>query len=311
MKAQRTRTIALVLLIVAPAFLLAGGTAYWAEKLERAAAQELLQHNAVQLAAGVDAELERTVSVLQALALSSELQRGDLRAFHELAARMVNADPHWQNVQLISPMGEHLTNSRLPFGVPLPPLNRPDLPMSAAVSRQPVVSDVEMAVVAQRMLTVVYVPVIQNETVAYVVAAAIEPPNWQGVLRSRLPPAVHAALLDRYSFVITNTYEADLARHAADDTRHALPPSAPGELTGDFKRMGVLGGKRLFTANQKAGFSGWTVVTFMPLEEAGFFHRHGWLLFAAGSLLLLAWGLAIGLTFARGRSTTAPPVDGA
>ena len=79
--------------------------------------------------------------------------------------------------------------------------------MRAAFTRQPVISDVEMAAVAKRMLTVVYVPVIRGDVVDHVIAAAIEPPNWKGVLRAKLPLQVEAVLLDRHAFVVTSTLD--------------------------------------------------------------------------------------------------------
>jgi hypothetical protein len=225
--------------------------------------------------------------------MADALQRGDLRAFHERATRAVAADPRWENVQLIATDGRQLVNARLPYGSPLPPLNRPELPLQAVYKREPVVSDVSMAVVAKRMLTAVYVPVLQEGQVRYVIAAAIEPPNWQSMLRSGLPPGVHAALLDRFSFVITTTYDVDPA--TIPSVAASTPPVAPGELSKDLARTEKSGFDQV--AMRKAGFSGWTVVTFMP-RDAPTPQRQQFLLLATVSLLLLACGLAIGLGFA-------------
>ena len=274
MKMHRlARRLAMALVVLVPA-VAAVAAVYWSSGQERAAAHKLLEQQASQLAAGVDAELNRTVAILKTLAVSTSLLKGDLEAFHGLATRVVAAERAWDNVQLISSTGEHLLNARLPYGAELPRLNRPDLPMRAAFLRQPVISDVEMAVVARRMLTAVYVPVVRDDPVRYVLAAAIEPPNWTGMLRSRLPPNMHAALLDRHSFVITSTFAVEDAARMTSSTDSSAPPSTPGELAHDLRRIGAPGAELFYAAEQRAPFSGWRVVTFMPRSEAGALHRH-------------------------------------
>lgn len=281
---------ALVLCVIVPAILLAAGILYGSAAQQRASTQAALQQKAEQLAGEVDAEVDRSVAALKVLAMSSTLQRGDLRGFHELASRTVRADPAWNNVQLVSITGEQLVNVRLPYGTPLPPLNRPELALQAVYRREPVVADVMLGVVAQRMLTPIYVPVFRDKEVAYVIVAAIEPPNWQSMLRSRIPSGMQAVLLDRYSFVITSTY--DVAPAGEPGAAKAwTPPTTPGELSGDLNRNG-----RIEVAQRKAAFSGWTVVTIMPENEHSAPQR--WLLLATASLLLLVCGLAVGLGFA-------------
>lgn len=287
-----TATAALIACALAVA-----GAVGWAVADERAAAQELLQDKAAQLAGEVDAELQRTVATLKALSVSAPLERDDLAGFHELATRVVESDPRWENVQLIGAKGEQLVNVRLPFGAVLPPLNRPDLPLRAALTRQPVVSDVALGAVAKRMLTAVYLPVLKDGAVKYVIAAAIEPPNWQKMLRSSLPPGVDAALLDRYAFVITNTYDA--APGTASPGLRSLLPTAPGDLTGNLSRFDP-NGDRPFHAARKADFSGWTVVTFMPQAAADARWRGRWAYLAGAALALLALGTGIGWLLARG-----------
>lgn len=280
----------LVLCVIAPAVALAAAILYGSAMQYRETLRHELQQSADLLAAEVDAELGRSVAALKVLAMSNTLQQGDLRGFYALATRTVRADPTWNNVQLVSIEGEQLVNVRLPFGTPLPPLNRPELPLQAVYKREPVVADLAMGVVAQRMLTPIYVPVFRGDEVVYVIAAAIEPPNWQSMLRSRLPAGVQAALLDRYSFVITTTYDVPPAAHGSASAASA-PPTLPGELSRDFESEGFME-----VAKQKSAFAGWTVVTMMPRDALAFPQQ--WLVLAILSLLLLACALAIGLGFA-------------
>lgn len=281
---------ALVLCVIAPAIVLAAGILYGSAAQHRASTQDALRLKAEQLVAEVDAELDRSVAALKVLAMSGTLQRGDLQGFHELATRTVRADPTWNNLQLISTGGEQLVNVRLPFGAALPLLNRPELALQAVYTREPVVADLALGVVAQRMLTPIYVPVFRAGDVAYVIAAAIEPPNWQSMLRARMPPGMHAVLLDRFSFVVTTTHDAAPAADPAA-ARVSVPATSPGELGGDFTSGG-----RAAVATQKSALSGWTVVTVMPPDERAIPQR--WLLISTVSLLLLVCALAVGLGFA-------------
>jgi hypothetical protein len=276
--------------VIVPAIVLAASILHVSAAQQRASAQDALQQKAEQLAAEVDAELERSVAALKVLAMSTVLQRGDLQGFHELATRTVRADPTWNNLQLVSNLGEQLVNVRLPFGTPLPPLNRPELAMQAVFTREPVVADVAMGVVAKRMLTPIYVPVFRDGAVVYVIVAAIEPPNWQSMLRSRMPPGMQAVLLDRYSFVITSTFDAVPAPDPGE-AQPWMPPTTPGELSGDFNQD-----ERVNVAQRKAGVSGWTVVTLMPPSEGA--ETQPWLVPATAALLMLVCGLAVGLGFA-------------
>jgi len=97
-------------------------------------------------------------------------------------------------------------------------------------------------------------------------------------------------LLDRYSFVVTTTYDVPAAANGSASAASA-PPALPGELSRDFEREGLTE-----VAKQKSTLSGWTVATFMPRDALAFPQR--WLALATVALLLLACALAIGLGFA-------------
>jgi hypothetical protein len=284
------RRFAFVALAVA-APMLAVGAAYWAAKEEEAAAQQVLRAAARHLAARIDSELERSIAVLNTIAASNVLQSGDLKGFHELARRIVAREPQFENVQLLGTRGEHLVNARLPYGAALPRLNRPDLPMRAAMLGQPVVSDAEMAVVAKRVLTAIYVPVIEDGNVTHVLGAAIEPPNWTEVLRSVLPMGVDALLLDRAHFVITSTTGVPQGATAA--SAQGEPAFAhPGDLLGDMKRMRSKTGDGFYVAEETSRIAGWKVLTVIPRNQAGLLHKHWASAFSITAAAVLAyWGL--------------------
>jgi hypothetical protein len=249
---------------------------------ERRQTQVMLDDNARQIANRVDAELQRTIDMLRVLAQSNALQRNDYAGFHEVASRVVASDPHWENIQVISVSGEQLLNARVPYGTALPPLNRPDLPLKAVYTREPVISDLARGVVSNRLLTPVYVPVQRDGKVAYVIVAAIEPPNWQFLLNSRLPQGVEVALLDRFSFLVANTFDA-AARGGALTT--AALPRAPGQLS-----AGVPPDSDALMATERSALAQWTVVAFMPDARSPTV-RLAWQLWCVAALVLLGAAL--------------------
>lgn len=284
------RRFALTVLALAPS-VLAVVAALWAVKEEEEAAQEVLHAAAKQLSVRVDSELERSIAVLNTMASSNVVRSGDLKSFHELARRIVAREPQFENVQLLGTKGEHLVNARLPYEAALPRLNHPELPMRAAMLGQPVVSDAEMAVVAKRVLTAIYVPVHKDGKVSHVIGAAIEPPNWTEVLRSVLPMDVDALLLDRSHFVITSTRV--LSHGATEGTMQAHPaPTRPGDLLGDIKGMRSRSGSAFYVAEDTSQVAGWKILTMIPRNEAGLLHKH-WAsaLAIMAAAMLVYWSL--------------------
>jgi len=64
----------------------------------------------------VDAELSSSVTTLEALATSQNLEAGDLAAFHREALRVLKSQPAWLAIIVASPQGEQLLHSNLPIG---------------------------------------------------------------------------------------------------------------------------------------------------------------------------------------------------
>lgn len=299
----RMHLLGLVLAAILPLVLFAAAVIATHARDERAALELRMTDKAAQVAAAVDAELRRSIAMLEVVGSTGSLQRGDLQAFHEFARRLVQAQPGWSNVQLMGPAGEHLVNPRLPYGTPLPPLRRPDLVVTAARSRQPLVSELVPAAVARGELTAVYVPVLQDGTTQYVVAAGIEPHNWQKVIESRMPPDLEAVLLDRNSLVIAST-AAQLRGRGDGVVKAGLLPSgrrvalAPDGDDGRVQRA-VVDGVEVYVATSRAPLSGWTVATMTPTQRVERPLRQSALGLAGGFAALLALGLLLATALAQ------------
>ena len=300
---MRTHLVLLIMAVLVPVILFSGVMMFVHAEQERSAMNRLLEHMAEEAAESVDSHLRQTVAGLQALGQSDALSNHDLPAFHTLARRLVKARD-WDDLQLLGPGGQQLVNAGLPFGTALAPLNRPELPIKAAASRQPLVSDMIKGVLSNGPLTVVYVPVVhRQEAVKYVIAVAIEPARWQKVIDDRMGGGrgMQTMLLDRHSRIISSTHQ-DGPEPMADGIENVSLDARASERAGRSAHVNTIYGQAAYVASRKANFSGWTVSTFVPVEAFDSPIRRSAMALVAGFLLLLMSGLSLAVLL--GRRTT-------
>lgn len=94
----------------------------------------------------LDREIASAIAMLQALAASSALGRGDLREFYAEAQRVNGQNEHWVTMTLVDPGGQQVVNLRVPFGSPLPRVVENVSTERVLATRAPVVSNVILAV---------------------------------------------------------------------------------------------------------------------------------------------------------------------
>lgn len=93
----------------------------WQQQRDRAL--DGLQEQARALRHAMDRELALDITVLNALAASRDIDRGNLADFHAVARRTAGVRPgSW--VILVDAGGQNLLNTALPYGAPLPNLRR-------------------------------------------------------------------------------------------------------------------------------------------------------------------------------------------
>ena len=310
--------ILLVMVVLVPMFIFSAVMIFMHAQQAHSSKSQLLQHMAAEAAERVDSHLRRTVAGLQALGQSDSLSSHDLRAFHALAGRIVKAE-HWDHIALLGASGEHFVNTRKPFGANLAALNRPDLPIKAAASRQLLVSDMTDSLTAladqgrapmneaagDRFLTVVYVPVVQRETVNYVIAVAIEPATWQKLIEDQMGKAggMEALLVDRESRVIASTYQNGAGPVAGGIKTVSLDASMDARASSSGQ-VHTIDGQKTYVAFHGTDLAGWTVVTFAPTEVFDSALRQTTMAMAGGFLLLLLCGAWLALMLGRRTSNS-------
>jgi len=126
-------------LLVVPAILFSAYLIQRSDAQQRESAQSRVVQIASELANDVSTEIERGIVILKVLALSAELERADLAAFHEHAKRALW--PLDNVILLVSEGGRQLVNTAVPFGTPLPDYADPEALNLVQKRREPYLTD--------------------------------------------------------------------------------------------------------------------------------------------------------------------------
>src|SRR4051812_813328 len=210
--------IALILLAVVPLVLISGVLIWRQSELQRDAFERSLLQTAHALSVAVDRQLNSYRVMLETLAESDSLARGDMPTFHRFSARAAQAHGA-VFVSLFDRDGRQVFNTLRPAGEPLPtpfkdpraqiegpnkpPVGDPSYLRLALETGQPNVSDLTYGLVAGRLIFVVNLPVVRDGRVRYVLNAAFAPDVMTRLLQEN--PAfrgVPAVIFDRKGFIV-------------------------------------------------------------------------------------------------------------
>ncbi len=145
---------------------------------QRLASERRLMYETQELAAAVDREVESIVRTLEALAVSDQLRRGQLRSFHDELVLVKQTQPNWATIQLHSEQGELLITAIREFDE-TPQRLQPFDPKSLArvlVTGKPAVGSIIRRSDLPKKDEVsfaVRVPVLVNSRVKYILSAVI------------------------------------------------------------------------------------------------------------------------------------------
>ncbi len=249
------------------------------------------------LSTAVDAELARSVSVLQGLAVSPSLDADDLRRYHEVMRRALATRADWVTMTLADPQGQQLLNARVPYGEKLGPVADPPSLRAAVQGLRPVIGELTKG--PQGVFGVpVRVPLIKGGGARYVLTAAVQPDVVVEVLnRQKLPPDWVVSVFDASG------------KRVARSRQHAQflgQPPAPSLLElmrgGGDEASGMtyaLEGEPIYTAYSRSRETGWTVAIGVPpsVVEAG--SKRSLAVYGGGLLLSVALGILAALTAGR------------
>ena len=287
----RSHLVTLVVVALVPILAFAVIVVLRLNRHEEAALQRTTAESAHVLLTAVDRELARSLTSLDVLAFSRQLDHGNLHAFYDDAITLLRAHPEWTTISLAGPHGEHLLDAALPFGTAPAPLPDPANVRAVAQSGQIKVGSVRRGNRTGRLVFPVRVPVIRNGTTAYVLTAVITTTAMQKLLEEhRLPGDWVGAIIDAGGLVVARTHAAD---GAVGRAAGALLPPSPTPVSSGWIEGTTVDGSRSYIAYLRSPFSGWTVSLAVPVALVDVpLRRSLWSIAGAGLLFTLAGALA-------------------
>lgn len=213
------------------------------------------------LAVAVEKELERSMTMLQALTTSEYLDAGDFRRFYD-QARWAQASQAWSTIYLVDAHGRQIINLDKPFGTTLPPLPDREPVRRVLKSRHREISGFVREPISGRPAIALAVPVTRGGAVRYVLVAGIEPSvlhdlvTWQG-----LPPNRLLCIVDAQGIFLARSRESErFVGQPAYAERARTPPDG-------VIRTKSPDGTDAYVASKRVKLSGWTVSFGVPTEE--------------------------------------------
>lgn len=301
MRSLRAYLLALVVGAVVPLVVLTATHVMGSAARERQAIDAGLISTSRALATSVEHELLRSIAALQVLAASPRLASGDIAGFYS-EAREAMAQLPWFTVWLAAADGRQVMNLLVPLGAPLPTVADRPYFIEALRSGKPAVSDLIIGRVSKQPNITVAVPRMKNGRVAFVIAAALQPATFNGILASAgegLETAT-ASVIGRDFVVIARNRDAQrwTGQRANENYISSLTDATEGVI-----RTATLEGDAVYAAYRRLPDSGWTVGLGVRAAEVEGPSRRALgtsavlglagLLFAGTVAALLSWRISV------------------
>ena len=293
----RSHLITLFLVAMAPLFLFALALLYRSAQEERATFERGAIERTRAMVTAVDTELNRSISTLEALAATTELDNDALRAFYDEAMAALKTQPDWFTIILATPDGQQVINLSRPFGSELPMVAERTSFDQVLRTQRPAIGTIFSGPVEPRLNIPVRVPVMRNERMKYVLTGVVNPQSFAALLsKQRMPQDRMAAVIDANQRIVARSQGAERAvgEPAAADLRQALVEAPEG-----WHRGRSLENQDIYRAYVRSPASGWTVAVNIPAAVIDAPLRGALLYAALSGLILLLLGVALALLFSK------------
>ena len=239
----------------------------------------------------IDAELRREQAILTTLRSVRSVQTHEWGAFYQIAKDAI-ADQPRARITLYDPTGQDVMTTLVPYGMPLPrtatlaPIQR----VVATVA--PYVSDLLVGAVSHEQVVAVYVPVVENGAVAYVLSIAFPTQAISSILHQQaIPNSGFGVVIDRTGIIIARTLgeQEFVGRRGVPGFVEPALKSTEGRW-----RARTLDGLDIEAEFVRSPLTGWTVSLGMQkgaLDAA--LWRSLWT-FGGGGLVIFAAAMAFG-----------------
>ncbi|HEY7921565.1 MAG TPA: ATP-binding protein [Vicinamibacteria bacterium] len=293
----RRRLLVLTAAGILPLAVMAGVGLYALAAQQRAAARRVGMELARSVATAVDAQLDSSGSVLEALATALTLDRGDLVGFRERARRILELQPGWAALRLADAAGSPLFDTRALPGEPLPPMISPESFDEVARTRKPVVGNLVRDAKGEWLFPV-RAPVVRGGELRYVVTALVKPDEIRGLLtRQRVPADWVVSIVDAKGLRVARSraHQENLAGRLSESVQAVVDK---GGVEG-FGIARALEGERIYTLYSRLASCGWIAVLGIPAAPAESVLDRSLAILGGSVLLSLALGALAALSVAR------------
>ncbi|HYP17696.1 MAG TPA: ATP-binding protein, partial [Opitutus sp.] len=276
----RGRLALLVGAVLLPAAVLVAWLIYAGYQDERRELERRLIAAARAVSLIVDSEMAEREALLQGLATSGRLQRGDLLAFREQAKVAARGADEW--IVLIDTQGQQLVNTLLPPDAPLPlTAFKPEFRETVEAGRT-YISNLTMGPASKRPVLFTAIPLFEGGQLRYTLNYAVTPAVFGPALSgSGVGPEWVVAIIDRNGVLAARSRQSEqfVGVKAGPLISEAITKSPEGVV-----ESVTLDGVRSITAFTRAEVSGWHVVVAAPASE---------LYASAERLLVVALGVSL------------------
>jgi PAS domain S-box-containing protein len=284
----------LVLATALPLGLFAGLLILMSWQQQRAVVDRQNVDTARAISVAIDKELESTMDALSVLASVDVLQRHDLRAFQELALRLIPREPGWDAIVLLDAFGRVLVHTGA-HGAESTDLSGKYWIREVLKTHRPKVSGL-FEPPGGGHFVMVAIPVIENGKLQFVLGAEVRSTALSDVLkRQNVPPNGVVTLIDTNYRIVARTRgeEAYVGKPPSQGFRAAAERMNEGSW-----RSNLLEGTPSYSSLSRSMLSGWTIGIGLPAEEIdGPIRRSIWALIGVG-VAFLAAGVAFALLLA-------------
>jgi hypothetical protein len=229
-----------------PLAVMAGLGLYALQRQQAAQAERVGRELSRSVANAVDAELRSAIVVLETLATSATLDRGDLAGFREPAERVLLLRPEWSAIVLATRDGAPLVDTRETDDGPPPPIVERDSFQQVVRTAVPAIGDLFMDPRGHWVFPV-RVPVSRgSRRLEYVLSALVRPGAIRDVLtRQQVPQDWVISIVDSRSVRIARSraHEENLGGRLSETVQQVVD----GRAAEGFGIAYALEGERIFT----------------------------------------------------------------
>lgn len=180
------------------------------EKRQRQSTLDGLNHHAQDLASKLDGKIQGAIGVLDSLAASAAVQRGDLRTLYDDAQRLLASNPDYRAITLIDVRDSLVFVTSLPFGADTFPVSHVDLVHEAFRSGKANLSGPFVTPLSSNRLVAVSVPLRRDGEVVYVLRLVLLTSTVNRWLSDPvLPSGWLAGIVDRHGTVLARSEGAE------------------------------------------------------------------------------------------------------